>query len=153
METQPLNRLKFPRRHKPDVWELPRYTVPGSGEVKPMLIIVVTPSSHWLSGWPKQSPSFIFTTKMVFPKSLKFMNSGSESSSHLFKEPWNNISICWDGKATILDKGQKAGSAQMCRRIITTSLCAGRWCAELQLILDRSRAVLDPYPFTNANQL
>ena len=35
--------------------------------------------THWLSGWPKKSPNFVFTTKMVFPKSLKFMNSGSES--------------------------------------------------------------------------
>ena len=35
-------------------------------------------TSHWLSGWPKKSPNFIFTTKLVFPKSLKFMNSGSE---------------------------------------------------------------------------
>ena len=33
---------------------------------------------HWLSGWPKKSSNFIITTKMVFPKSLKFMNSGSE---------------------------------------------------------------------------
>ena len=34
--------------------------------------------SHWLSGWPKKSPNFLFTTKMVLPKSLKSMNSGSE---------------------------------------------------------------------------
>ena len=34
--------------------------------------------AHWLSGWPKKSPNFVFTTKMVFPKSLKFMNSGSQ---------------------------------------------------------------------------
>ena len=34
--------------------------------------------SHFLSGWPNKSPNFLFTTKMVFPKSLKFMNSGSE---------------------------------------------------------------------------
>ena len=34
---------------------------------------------HWLSGWPKKSPNFICTTKMVFPKSLKFMNSGRVS--------------------------------------------------------------------------
>ena len=33
--------------------------------------------AHWLR-WPKKSPNFIFSTKMVFPKSLKFMNSGSE---------------------------------------------------------------------------
>ena len=26
----------------------------------------------------QKSPNFIFTTKMVFPKSLKFMNSGSQ---------------------------------------------------------------------------
>ena len=32
--------------------------------------------AHWLSGWPQKSPNFMFTTKMVFPKSLKFMNSG-----------------------------------------------------------------------------
>ena len=37
------------------------------------------PTSHWLSGWPQKSPNFIFTTKMIFPKSLKFMNSGSET--------------------------------------------------------------------------
>ena len=29
-------------------------------------------------GMAKKSPNFIFATKMVFPKSLKFMNSGSE---------------------------------------------------------------------------
>ena len=35
--------------------------------------------THWLSGWPKKSPNFFCTTKMVqTPKSLKFMNSGSE---------------------------------------------------------------------------
>ena len=34
--------------------------------------------SHLLSGWPIKSYNFILTTKMVFPKSLKFMNSGSE---------------------------------------------------------------------------
>ena len=34
--------------------------------------------THLLSGWPKNSSNFIFTTKMVFPKSLKIMNSGSE---------------------------------------------------------------------------
>ena len=34
--------------------------------------------THLLSGWPKKSPNFLFTTKMVFPKSLKFMKSGSE---------------------------------------------------------------------------
>ena len=33
---------------------------------------------HLLSGWPKKSSNFIFTTKMIFPKRLKFMNSGSE---------------------------------------------------------------------------
>ena len=31
-----------------------------------------------LSGWPRKSSNFIYTTKLVFPKSLKFMNSGSE---------------------------------------------------------------------------
>ena len=36
------------------------------------------PVTHWLSGWPKKSPNFRLTTKMVFPKSLKFMNSGSQ---------------------------------------------------------------------------
>ena len=39
--------------------------------------------SHWLSGWPKKSPNFAFTTKMVFPKSLKFVNSGSKSSTRI----------------------------------------------------------------------
>ena len=34
--------------------------------------------THCLSGWPKKNLNFKFTTKMVFPKSLKFMNSGSE---------------------------------------------------------------------------
>ena len=37
------------------------------------------PNAHWLSGWPKNSSNFTFTTKIVFPKSLKFMNSGSEN--------------------------------------------------------------------------
>ena len=47
--------------------------------------------SHWLSGWPKKSPNFIFATKVVFPKSLKVMNSGSGQFC-LLKEPlhaWN----------------------------------------------------------------
>ena len=39
----------------------------------------LTITTHLLSGWPKKSPNFIFATKMVFPKSLKFMNSGSET--------------------------------------------------------------------------
>ena len=39
-------------------------------------------AGHLLSGWPKKSSNFIFITKMVFPKSLKFMNSGSEDG------PW-----------------------------------------------------------------
>ena len=34
--------------------------------------------AHWLSGWPHKCKNFIFTANMVFPKSLKFMNSGSE---------------------------------------------------------------------------
>ena len=40
--------------------------------------ILGTPEPHLLSGWPKKSQNFIFATKMVFPKSLKFLNSGSE---------------------------------------------------------------------------
>ena len=44
---------------------------------------------HWLSGWPKKRKNLIFTTKMVFPKSLKLMNSGSELQheicSHILK--------------------------------------------------------------------
>ena len=48
--------------------------------------------SHWLSRWPKKSPNLIFTTKTVFPKSLEFMNSGSEEvlpifAGHLFFGP------------------------------------------------------------------
>ena len=39
-------------------------------------------STHLLSGWPKKSSNFIFTTQLVFPKSLKFMNSGSESKGN-----------------------------------------------------------------------
>ena len=35
------------------------------------------PIAPWLSGWPKKSSTFKFTTKTV-PKSLKCMNSGSE---------------------------------------------------------------------------
>ena len=42
--------------------------------------------THFLSGWPKKSPNFLFTTTMVFPKSLKLMNSGSEDT---------NLSQCW----------------------------------------------------------
>ena len=38
----------------------------------------MTWKSHRLSGWSKKSQNFIFTTKMVFPESLKFMNSESE---------------------------------------------------------------------------
>ena len=57
---------------------------PGPGLNDRTLAMVHDPSGAWcsphlLSGWPKKSPNFIFATKMVFPKSLKFMNSGSES--------------------------------------------------------------------------
>ena len=41
-------------------------------------VLLMGTTTHWLSGWPKKSPNFIFATKMVIPKSLKFMNSGSE---------------------------------------------------------------------------
>ena len=44
-------------------------------------------STHLLSGWPKKSPNFTFATKMVFPKSLKFMNSGSESNKQVNVDP------------------------------------------------------------------
>ena len=37
--------------------------------------------SHWLSGWPQKSPNFFCTTKTVLPKSLRFMNSGTEKWS------------------------------------------------------------------------
>ena len=46
--------------------------------VRQLLHRLMTPMAHLLSGWPKKSSNFIFTTKMVIPKSLKFMNSGSE---------------------------------------------------------------------------
>ena len=48
--------------------------------------------THWLSGWPKRSPNFIFTTQMVFPKSLKFMNSGTEPTC--FEQTSANIWVC-----------------------------------------------------------
>ena len=47
--------------------------------------------THLLSGWPKKSSNFIFTTKMVFPKSLKFMNSGSE----VIKTSKPTVGISW----------------------------------------------------------
>ena len=47
-------------------------------------MILLLTFTHLLSGWPKKSSNFIFTTKMVFPKSLKFMNSGSEFIKDLF---------------------------------------------------------------------
>ena len=54
----------------------------GGNPYKPPLVMSFqgTPKliPHWLSGWPKKYPHFIFTTRMVFPKSLKFMSSGSE---------------------------------------------------------------------------
>ena len=53
--------------------------VPGSpGPNMTYVNLVLHSFSHRLSGWPKKSPNFIFTTKMVFPKSLNCMNSGSE---------------------------------------------------------------------------
>ena len=42
------------------------------------VFLLVPPYPNRLSGWPRKSSNFIFTTKMVFPKSLKFMNSGSD---------------------------------------------------------------------------
>ena len=54
----------------------------------------VTPT-HRLSGWPEKSSNFIVTTKMVFPKSLKFLNSGSERGGELSKpqrgNPWLEV--------------------------------------------------------------
>ena len=47
--------------------------------------------AHWLSGWPKKSPNFIFATKMVIPKSLKFMNSGSEVG----RKTWTHHELVW----------------------------------------------------------
>ena len=40
--------------------------------------MVLLTSSHFLSGLAKQSPNCSFTTKMVFPKSVKSRNSGSD---------------------------------------------------------------------------
>ena len=51
-------------------------------DLRVQLLAARFPRAHWLSGWPKKSPNFMFTTKTVFPESLKFMNSGSES-------PWS----------------------------------------------------------------
>ena len=43
---------------------------------------------HLLSGWPKikSKPNYRFTTKMVFPKRLKFMNSGSEQYIYFLRQ-------------------------------------------------------------------
>ena len=41
----------------------------------PVVIIYMISLAEWMA---QKSPNFIFTTKMVFPTSLKFMNSGSE---------------------------------------------------------------------------
>ena len=51
--------------------------------VSPMIISCKGPfdQAHFLTsrvGWPTKSLNFLFPTKMVFPKSLKFMSSGSE---------------------------------------------------------------------------
>ena len=49
---------------------------------------------HLPSGWPQTNPNFIFTTKMVFPKSFKFMNSGSEELTAL----WCHESCLFSGE-------------------------------------------------------
>ena len=49
--------------------------------------------THWLSGWPKKGPNFLFTTKIVFQKSLQFINSGSEHTKDTLISPWNGIRI------------------------------------------------------------
>ena len=73
------------------------------------------PLSHLLSGWPKKSSNFRFTTKMVFPKSLKFMDSESE----LF------VGIC---RATILpgllNGGAKCISSIRSMKPLKRSICA-----------------------------
>ena len=70
--------VENPRGHtrimEPD--ELKRNTeVAWLEVVDPSKLYICCP--HFPSGLAKKSSNFLFTTKMVFPKSLKFMNSGS----------------------------------------------------------------------------
>ena len=50
--------------------------------------------AEWMA---KKSPHFIYTTKVVFPKSLKFMNSGSEKRMVAFSALWV---VFWSPGAT-----------------------------------------------------
>ena len=59
--------------------DLPETHEESNGFLLHLFMVGTAPfASHLLSGWPKKS-NFIFTTKIVFPKSLKSMNSGSEA--------------------------------------------------------------------------
>ena len=62
---------------EPRSWGHPQRPCAGPARRKPNKATECL--SHLLSGWPKKSSNFIFTTKVVFPKKfIKFMNSGSE---------------------------------------------------------------------------
>ena len=50
------------------------HCLPGIGPLSGSMV-----SSHLLSGIATKSPNFLFTTKMIFPKSSTSRNSGSES--------------------------------------------------------------------------
>ena len=70
-------------------------------------------AAHRLSGWPKKSPNFIFTTKMVFPKSLKFMNSGSEAKmggEFTYQSKWDPKTVL----TTATSRGRR-GAANSCQ--------------------------------------
>ena len=57
-----------------------------------------------LSGWPQKSSSFIFTTKMIFPKTLKFMNSGSQCTD----VQWRRSGISWRSSSVPAASKKKA---------------------------------------------
>ena len=57
--------------------------MPFSGPLETFLPEIF--ATHLLSGWPRKSPNFIFTTKMVFPKSLKFMNVSARDLRKRFR--------------------------------------------------------------------
>ena len=50
--------------------------------------------SHWLR-WPQKSPNFLFATKMVFPKSVEFMNSGTQEWRFAWARRQRSPAMLW----------------------------------------------------------
>ena len=91
-------------------------------------------TSHLLSGWPKKSPSVLFTTKMVFPESLKSINSGSEYWDTLGLHSCLNSLVLIERTEQVRSLGLPSGSP--------ARICGGR----------EVRIWISPNPFSLLNR-